>query len=119
MNILVLDDDKMVETLIEKALAPEGHVITCVKTIAGAIKKIKSDPPDLFLLDLHLEMETGYDFLAERARDKDLQAVPVFIISASNQELDIVTTAIRGASNYLLKPLNKKVLVEKIQKLAC
>lgn len=118
MKILVLDDDKIVAKLVKLALEPEGYSVASVMTISGAISQIKNNPPDLLLLDLNLEMESGYDFLAQRATDKDLQAIPVFIISASSEKMDIITTSVRGAANYLLKPLNKKVLVEKINQLA-
>ena len=117
MKILVLDDDKMVVKLVHLILEPEGHSVESVKTIAGAIKKVKADPPDVFLLDLHLDMETAYDYLNARAKDEELQRVPVFIISASKQQIDIITTNIRGASNYILKPINKKVLLEKLSRI--
>ncbi len=117
MNILVLDDDKLVIKLVKGLLEPEGHVISSVNTIAGAIKVIKSNPPELFLLDLNLELETAYDFLKIRSSDEILKSVPVYIISASAQEMDIITTAVRGAENYILKPLNKKVLLKKISQL--
>ena len=114
MKVLVLDDDKIVVKLVHLILEPEGHIVESVKSIAGAIRKIKADPPDVCLLDLHLDMETAYDYLNARAKDEELKNVPVFIISASKQQIDIITTNIRGASNYILKPFNKKVLLEKL-----
>jgi two-component system, chemotaxis family, response regulator Rcp1 len=67
--------------------------------------KYRSAPrPDLILLDLHLPRKGGLEMLSELKRDPGLKQIPVIVLTASEDETDIMTTYGLHANCYITKP---------------
>ena len=103
-KLLVIDDDRTVLRLVEKAFADAEILILLANDGASGLKKIRDERPDVLLLDIMLPDATGLD-LANQIHQIDPK-LPVIFITASD-ESDMAIEAMKlGAYDYLLKPLN-------------
>lgn len=112
-KILIIEDEKTLMNLIYSKLEKDGYQV--IKAFDGeeGLKKIKSDRPDLVLLDIVMPKMNGYEVLG-KIREEGLR-VPVIIISNSGQPVEIEKTRELGAVDFLIKTqfepaeLSKKV----------
>lgn len=103
-KILVLDDDKLIVTMLERALKKSGYVVRCETTVDSFIDKLKSFSPDVLLLDVNLPNKNGIDILRE-IKEEGL-SVQVVMLTSDNSAETAVKAMKMGASDYLTKPFN-------------
>jgi len=115
-KILVVEDDKFLRELISRKLISEGYnVIEAVDGEEG-IKKIKTEKPELILLDLILPGIDGFQVLSETKKDPSLVSIPVIILSNLGQREDVEKGLKLGAVDYLIKAhFTPGEIVEKIK----
>jgi len=103
-KILVVDDSRMQLDWLSQVLAREGYVVSGASGGKEAIRKVRTDPPDLVLLDMILPDMDGLEVLRiVKARPED-QFIPVIILSVKS-DLDSKVTGLRiGADDFLAKP---------------
>jgi len=107
-NILVIDDDPAVHDLIRRSLAPESFRIITASSSAEGLHKAGQMHPDLIVLDVILRRATeGWDILAALKSDPQTCSIPVLMLSIID---DRRKGFLRGASEYLVKPVDKKRL---------
>lgn len=105
-SILLVEDSPALAELVSAALREDEVDVTHAPTGAGALEALAgaARPPRLVLLDLDLPDMRGLDVL-ERIRAGDAgRAVPVVVLSASEEQADIVQAAATGANSYVVKP---------------
>jgi len=79
--------------------------------------KTMEDLPQLILLDINLPDISGIDLLTLIKKDRNLEAIPVVILTGSNEGQDIQKSYDLGASSYLVKPISNDALMLVIEKL--
>jgi two-component system, OmpR family, KDP operon response regulator KdpE len=100
-NLLLVEDDAPIRTVLIRALAERGHAVVSVPTAMAALQQVTEDPPDLVILDLGLPDMDGYQVLRMlRAVSK----VPVIVATARDEESEIVRVLDAGADDYMVKP---------------
>ncbi len=115
-EILVVDDSTTNVVLIEAVLGEMGYNITTTLNAKEAFKAIEKKIPDLILLDLLMPRISGYDFLKEiRGTDKTKE-IPVIVISAVTDQLNIKKIMDLGADEFIKKPLDIEILIDKVEK---
>lgn len=116
-TILIVEDEPDIQELIRYHLGKEGFAT--VKAFNGreALDIIERTHPDLVLLDLMLPVVSGLDVLKTIRFTWGLSSLPVIIVSARTDEIDIITGLELGADNYLPKPFSPKVLVANVKAL--
>ena len=115
-KILLVEDDKFLSTALDDKLTREGF--TVIKALNGqeAITKIRSQQPDLILLDIIMPQKNGFEVLAEIKLDETFKHIPVIVLSNLGQEADIKKAQDLGAVDYLVKSdVEMKIVVEKIK----
>ncbi len=112
-RILIVEDEEAIRELIQYNLEREGFRFSSVGTGEEAIQLSKSDPPDLMLLDLMLPGVDGLEVC--RAVKKESEDIPIIMLTAKDDESDIVTGLELGADDYITKPFSPKVLVSRIK----
>lgn len=116
-EVLILDDDPDLRNMLRKILEGAGMVVIEASKVAHAIKAMKERMPHLVILDLMLlDNETGVQFLEDRRKDAALAAVPVVVLSASKDKGMIYRALSLGAKDYLPKPLNATLILQKVRK---
>ncbi len=115
-KILIVEDDKFLRELIVKKLAKEGYEVSEAIDGEEGIKKIKSEKPDLILLDLILPGMDGFEVLSKMKDDPLLSSIPVIILSNLGQKEDVEKGLKLGAIDYLIKAhFTPGEIIEKIR----
>jgi two-component system, OmpR family, KDP operon response regulator KdpE len=113
VRVLVVDDEPAIRRLLRVGLTAEGFALLESPNGKDAIAKVRSERPDVVLLDLGLPDMKGQDLLS-RWRDEDL-ALPVIVLSSRTDEAGIVAALELGADDYVTKPFGTKELVARIR----
>lgn len=115
MKILIVDDEPLNVDYLEQRLEDLEYQIITAADGQEALNKIKSEQPDLILLDLMMPVLDGFAVLSEVKADPSLRDTPVIIISADHESKSIVRGIKQGADDYLTKPVNAELLVKKVK----
>jgi len=115
MKILIVDDEPLNVDYLEQRLEDLNYQIITAADGQEALDKIKSEQPDLVLLDLMMPVLDGFAVLSEVKADPSLRDTPVIIISADHDSKSIVRGIKQGADDYLTKPVNAELLVKKVK----
>ena len=115
-KILVVEDEPSLQKLLEYQLKRIGHEIVVVADGKQALASVKSDRPDLVLLDVMLPVMGGFQVLQQLQEDKDTSNIPVIMLSAKGQQHDIAAGIDKGVFDYITKPFNIPNLAERIDK---
>lgn len=106
-KILIIEDDKNLNEGISMTLeGPETGTIRA-ETVAQAKEALKTEPPDLILLDVNLPDGNGFDFCREIRQGSD---VPIIFLTANDMELDVVRGLEMGGDDYITKPFSLMIL---------
>ncbi|MGB5218650.1 MAG: response regulator [Smithella sp.] len=114
-KILIVDDEKDIVELISYNLEKEGFSV--VKAYDGeiALHIIKTQKPDLIILDLMLPKMNGMDVCRNVRRNADTAALPIIMLTAKSDEIDKVTGLEVGADDYVTKPFSVKELIARVR----
>jgi CheY-like chemotaxis protein len=83
-RILVIDDDEDIREAFRDVLTEDGYRVDLAENGREALAFMRRrGRPDLVLLDLMMPVMNGWEFLHEKSRDDDLNAVPVLVVSAN------------------------------------
>src|SRR3981081_2161060 len=111
-KILIVDDEAMIRKAIHLALEKEGYEVVEAETGGEALRRIELSKPDLILLDIMLPDVSGFDVCRD-IRKAGLR-VPIIILSAKTEEIDIVVGLEIGADDYITKPFRARELLARI-----
>ena len=115
-KILLIDDDKGIVEVIRKVLEEVKYEIVTAYDGKEGLEKVKSDKPDLIVLDIRMPSMNGYEFMrALRAHNlnENEPMIPVIMLTAKEEMEEIFK--LEGAKGYLVKPVDPSNLVRKIQ----
>jgi phosphate regulon transcriptional regulator PhoB len=114
-KILIVDDEKDIVELISYNLAKEGF--TVVKAFDGeaALKNVKTQNPDLIILDLMLPKMNGLDVCREIRRNPGTAGLPIIMLTAKGEEIDKIIGLEVGADDYITKPFSVKELIARVR----
>ncbi|TVR03933.1 MAG: DNA-binding response regulator [Spirochaetaceae bacterium] len=114
-TILVVDDEPDILELISYNLEKEGHSVTTVQTGEDALHAVRTNRPDVIILDLMLPGVDGVDVCRTIKRDPELSSIPVLMLTARTEDSDIVAGLEVGADDYITKPFSPKVLAARVR----
>jgi DNA-binding response OmpR family regulator len=110
--ILLVEDDPSVREAVTLALEGDGHRVTTAATGDEAIERWRRHRPELVLLDVMLPGRDGFDVCrAIRATD----SVPIIMLTARTDPIDVVVGLESGADDYVVKPFQTRVLLARIK----
>lgn len=112
-SILVVDDDPKTIEIIRLRLERDGFLVSSAVDGQVALEKIRSESPDLVVLDLMLPRIEGFD-LCHIVRSELGSAVPIIMLSARSTEDDKLTGLELGADDYLTKPFSPRELSARV-----
>lgn len=111
-KILIIEDDADIGTLIKKILDSSHYITKVVGTGEEGLKIYKDERPDMILLDLSLPDVDGVDICRTIRRGDE--AIPIFILSARNEEIDRIMGLELGADDYITKPFSIRELKARV-----
>lgn len=115
-KFLIVDDEKDISDLIEMILKSNGFT-NIKKAYNGeeALVKAETDLPDIILLDLMLPIVDGLTVCRKLKSNPLTEKIPIIMITAKNEESDIVMGLELGANDYITKPFSAKILIARIR----
>lgn len=116
-RILVVDDEPDTVELIEFNLKGAGYEVVTADDGAEALKKARSTPPDLILLDLMLPELDGLEVCKLLRRHSETAHIPIIMLTAKAAEIDRVLGLELGANDYVTKPFSPRELVLRVKNL--
>jgi CheY-like chemotaxis protein len=114
IKILVVDDEQDIVTIIGKVLKKSGYEITTAKDGLECIDKVNREQPDLILLDNIMPNMDGPTVLSKLKASKKTADIPVIMVTALADQEHITGAQKGGAVEYIIKPFDYTVLLEKI-----
>lgn len=116
-KILVIEDERDIGDLVTHYLEKEGYRVMALRDGAKGLKQIKTEPPDLLILDLMLPEMDGLEICRQVRSDLRTAALPVIMLTAKGEETDRVVGLEMGADDYISKPFSPKELVARVKAL--
>ena len=114
-NIFVVEDEEDILDLIRHHLTKEGFAVATATNGLEAVKAIQRKPPDLILLDLMLPGLDGLEVCRQLKKDPKTAGVPILMVTAMDEERDVVTGLELGADDYIVKPFRMKELIARVR----
>ena len=112
MKILVVDDEKMIRSVIREYSIAEGFDVFEADNGNDALNKLKTTTYDLMILDIMMPEMDGFSMLKQLPKDK---RIPTIILSARDEEYDKLIGFDLGIDDYLTKPFSPKELIARIK----
>lgn len=114
-KIFYVEDDANIRELVEYTLASSGFTVLGFETAEDFFEKLKTDKPDLILLDIMLPDKDGMSILKEIRSSKTLPHIPVIMLTAKSSRLDKIKGLDDGADDYITKPFDIMELISRIK----
>jgi len=115
MKILIADDSTPDQALLSMLVKELGHDVITVDNGAAAVLAVEEQHPDLILMDIMMPIEDG---LSATGRIRKLELdhwLPIILLSALDQPLNIIKGLDAGADDYLTRPIHPKIIQAKIR----
>jgi len=111
-SVLLVEDEESLASLVEAYLAQEGFSVLAVGTGTQALATVEREPVRLVVLDLNLPDIDGLE-VCRRIRARS--AVPIVMLTARDEESDLLVGLDAGADDYIGKPFSPKELVARMK----
>jgi two-component system phosphate regulon response regulator PhoB len=113
--ILVVEDEPAIQELVSFTCATNGYQVVRADSVAAAQACIRSELPDLVILDWMLPDRSGIDLMRELRADERTRALPVIMLTARSAESDRVSGLDAGADDYVVKPFSPRELMSRVR----
>ena len=113
-TILIVEDDFIIRTELKKLLESNNYKVELFTLFLEDIKKvIDESTPSLVLLDINLPNKDGFAICKEIRK---VSKVPIIFVTSSEKEEDELKSILLGGDDFVTKPYNKTILLEKIKR---
>jgi len=114
-RILIVDDEVQLVEMVKMRLEAAGYEVISAYDGQDGFEKAKKDKPDLIILDLMLPKMDGYKVCGLLKSDARYSKIPIVMFSARAQDEDVRLGKDLGAEEYVTKPFEPKILLDKIR----
>ncbi|MBN1879524.1 response regulator [bacterium] len=114
-KIFVIDDDEFIQRLLKETLEQEGFNVSVFISAEECYRRLGSELPDLFVLDIMLPGQDGFQMCRNLRKQALTQRVPILMLSSKSKVQDRVIGLEAGADDYLAKPFHLDELLARIR----
>ena len=114
-KILVVEDDYTTVQLIEFLLKKNKFEVLVANNGVEALEISRKQKPDLILMDVIMPKMDGIEAIEKLQEDENTRDIPIVILSALGQEMDVMRGLQAGALGYIVKPFSPKELLDEIR----
>jgi DNA-binding response OmpR family regulator len=111
-RILLVEDDPTIRQMTQLALERDGFAVATANDGAGGLEAFRSQPPDLVLLDVMLP---GVDGVSVCRTIREHSVVPIVMLTARTDPVDVVLGLEAGADDYVTKPFEPSILSARLR----
>jgi two-component system alkaline phosphatase synthesis response regulator PhoP/two-component system response regulator VicR len=116
-KILAVDDERHIVRLVEVNLQRAGYQVVTAYDGKEALEKVKSENPDLVVLDVMMPYMDGFEVLKNLKADPSTAEIPVIMLTAKAQDADVFRGWQSGVDCYLTKPFNPMELLTFVKRI--
>lgn len=113
-KILLVDDDEHILRSLEIYLKMEDFAVITAGGGAEALEKVEKEKPDLIVLDVMMPEIDGFQVLQSLKSKPETESIPIIMLTAKSQDIDVLKGYQKGVSSYMTKPFNLNELVDSI-----
>ena len=113
-KILVVEDEPDMTMVITHFLQHAGYEVLTAANGEEGIEKAASEKPDLILSDTQMPVMNGWEMLEELRKQPRSRHIPVIMVTGRYEKYDIAAAAAYGIADYIAKPFDPSLLLEKI-----
>ena len=114
-RVLIVEDEPHIVLSLEFLLEREGYESAAATDGEEGLALVRRLRPDVVLLDVMLPKRNGYEVCRALKADPELRAIPVIMLSAKGQEVEILKGLELGAAAYVTKPFGNAEILEAIR----
>jgi two-component system alkaline phosphatase synthesis response regulator PhoP len=114
-KILVVDDEKDIVELISYNMEKEGFKTVKAYDGEAALRLVKTQKPDMVILDLMLPKMNGLDVCRALRGNPETASLPIIMLTAKGDEVDKIVGLENGADDYITKPFSIKELIARVR----
>ncbi|HBK45021.1 MAG TPA: two-component system response regulator [Xanthomonadaceae bacterium] len=116
-RILLIEDSPTDRAVFSQWLEKAGHEVVVTDNAEEGLEIIRSQAPDLVLMDVVLPGMSGFQATRAMSRDQSTKHIPVVIVSTKAMETDRAWGLRQGAADYIVKPPREEDLIARINEL--
>ena len=116
-TVMVVDDSVTLREMIADLLKGRGLNVTVASDGVEALEQIKTNRPDLVVLDIVMPRMNGYEVCRRLKSDPKTQSLPVVMCSSKSEEFDRYWGMKQGADAYIPKPVDQEQLLQTVKQL--
>lgn len=114
-NILVIDDDAAVTDLICESLGDDYNMFVALAGAEGIVLATQNVPPDLIILDINLPGKDGHMVAEQLSQNECTKGIPILFVTGLRDDNEVVKSYEVGGVDLVFKPLNIRILKEKVK----
>lgn len=114
-KILVVEDEESLLKLESILLTSKGYLVTGVMDGRAALEEIKTNRPDLVILDIMLPEIDGFEVCKRIKENDETKSIPVVMLTAKKSNQDVERGRLVGADAYITKPFRSARVMEVIE----
>jgi DNA-binding response OmpR family regulator len=114
IRVLITEDEPNIVESLTFILQRAGYEVSAVFDGEAAVRRLRSDPPDIMILDIMLPKMNGFEVLKLIKTDPVLKSLPVVILTAKGQAHDRQLAEQIGADAFITKPFSNRDLIQQI-----
>ncbi|SKA83539.1 two-component system, OmpR family, alkaline phosphatase synthesis response regulator PhoP [Caloramator quimbayensis] len=114
-KVLIIDDESNIVELIKYNLEMNCYKVLYAYDGNEGLNIAREEKPDLILLDIMLPKMDGFDVCKEIKKDKDIEHIPIIMLTAKGEEFDKILGLELGADDYITKPFSIRELLARIK----
>ena len=115
-RVLIVDDSPTETYKFKEILEKYGYEIITADNGADGVAVSRQEMPDVVLMDVVMPGLNGFQATRQLSKGDDTKHIPVIIVTTKDQETDKVWGRRQGASEYLTKPVEEKLLIDTIKR---
>lgn len=115
-SVMVVDDSDSIRKFVMFALRAQGYGVVLAKDGLEALEKLAHTEVDLVITDLNMPKLDGFSLVQAIRKDRDLQRLPIIILSSLSSDDDVQRGLRLGANAYLVKPFDRKRIQYEVSK---
>jgi DNA-binding response OmpR family regulator len=115
-TVLVVEDDPVILTLLEVNFSMEGFDVLTAANGQEGVDMARAHQPDIVVSDIMMPVKSGLELATELKADPATRHIPVLLLSAKAQAVDVAAGLAAGADEYITKPFEPLDLLDRVNR---
>ena len=118
-TVMVVDDSRIMRNIVRNTFSELKIPCQFLEAANGkeALQMLVSNAVNLILLDWNMPELSGIDFLKQVRAIDQYKALPIIMVTSESAKYNVIEALKNGATDYIIKPVNEKIFIEKLSKI--